>query len=500
MRFFLRVWALTLSALLLTSAAGAALRLEPFAARVHEFTLANGLRVVLVEDHGAPVVTACFTARGGYADDPKGMRGISHLVAFLLEEGPEALGSKNLTAERAALKTMNTAVAAYRALANKPGAGGELDRIDAEGKARLAAGQAEALAKARFSTRALELYGVQDLQITANADYLQWSGRLPAHRIDAFLLLYGEWLKKPLPRMVYSNRDRLIRQHADAPPTQEQILRRALLAPAFGPQGYGLPPLEGAELARLFHPEIESFLQSRLVASNLTLSLAGDLTPAEAQALAARYLAAIPTGQPFAAPAPPAYSTKETRLAPPSELSSLLGIGYRRPPDSSADDPVFDLISDLLVDNPLSRIRTSFAKANPLFPPPVVFPSLPGVRQGGLMVTLANYHPSRTPEEWAASLCDLFESLGTTPPTAEELEFARRSNERKLIMVLSEPAAAARYLGQMGGWKPVEALVAAWGKATPADVQRVAAEYLRPERRLIVQPGYVAQAAAGGAQ
>lgn len=500
MRFFPRVWALTLSALLLASAAGAALRLEPYAARVHEFTLANGLRVVLVEDHGAPVVTACFTARGGYADDPQGMRGMSNLVVFLLEEGPEALGSKNLTAERAALKTMNAAVAAYRALANKPGAGGELDRMDAEAKARLAAGQAESLAKPRFSAKALELYGVQDFQISANADHLRWSGRLPSHRLDAFLLLYGEWLKKPLPRMVYSNREQMIREYADARPTQEQILRQALLTPVFGPRGYGLPPLEGKELANLHYPEIESFLQARLAASNLTLSLAGDLTLAEAQALAARYLAAIPAGQPFAAPAPPAYPTKELRLAPPSELSSLLGVGYRRPPESSPDDPVFDLISELLVDNPLSRLRTSFAKENPLFPTPVVFPSIPGARQGGLMVTLANYHPSRSPEEWVTLLCDLFEKLGKTPPTAEELAFARRSNERKLITVLADPASAALYLGQMGGWKPVEALAAAWGKATPADVQRVAAEYLRPERRFILQPGYVAPAAAGAAQ
>lgn len=500
MRFFLRVWVLTLSALLLTSAAGAALRLEPFASRVHEFTLANGLRVVVVEDHGAPVVTACFTARGGYADDPQGMRGMSTLVALLLEEGPEALGSKNLTAERAALKNLATAVAAYRALAKKPGAGGELDRMDAEAKARVAAGQADALAKPRFSARALEQYGVQDLQITARADYLQWSGRLPSHRVDAFLLLYGEWLKKPLPRMVYSNRERMIREYADARPTQEQILRQALLTPTFGPRGYGLPPLAGADLPNLHYVDIESFVQSRLAASNLTLSLAGDITLAEAQALAARYLAAIPTGQPFAAPAPPPYSNKELRLAPPSELPGLLALAYRRPPESSPDDPVFDLISDLLVDNPLSRIRTSFAKANPLFSPPSVLPSLPGTRQGGLMATLTTYHPSRSPEDWVKLLCELFESLGTTPPTAEELEFARESNERKLITVLSEPARAALYLGQMGGWKPVEALVAAWGKATPADVQRVAAEYLRPERRLILQPGFVAPAAEGAAQ
>ncbi|MBN8732469.1 MAG: insulinase family protein [Acidobacteria bacterium] len=500
MRSLPRTWAMAWLSVLLAGAASAALRLDSFATRVHEFTLANGLRVVLVEDHAAPVVTACFTARGGYADDPQGMRGMSNLATFLLEEGPETLGSRNLAAERAALKNMTSAVAAQLALANRAGTAGELDRMEAEARARVAARQAEALAKPRFSVRALEQYGVQGFQVSASADALQWSARLPSNRIDAFLLLYGEWLKKPFPRMVYANRERMIREHTDASPTQDLILRRALLTPVFGAGGYGLPPIEGAELANIHYPAVESFLQSRLAAANLTLSLAGDLTLAEAQALAARYLTQIPAGQPYHAPAPPPYPVQELRLAPPAELSSLLGVGYRRPPERSPDDPVFDLIAELLIDNPLSRIRTSFAKANPLIASPVVFPSLPGARQGGLMVTLANHHPSRTPEEWTTLLCDFFESLGRTPPTVEEMDLARRSAEGKLTSVLAEPARAALYLGQMGGWKPVEALVAAWGKATPADVQRVAAEYLRPERRLILQPGFVAPAAAGAAQ
>jgi predicted Zn-dependent peptidase len=494
MRSFPRTWALGFLALLFACAAESAVRLDTYAANVHEFTLANGLRVVLIEDHSAPIVTAAFTARGGYADDPKGMRGMASLAAYLLDEGPATLGSRNPASEPAAVKALLAAVAGVRAVSNKPGTGGALDRMDAESKLRLASGQLESLTKPRFNTRSLENYGVLDFQISTLADTIQWSARLPSNRIDAFLLLYGEWLKRPFPRLVYTHRDRIIREQTDTPTTQDFIIRRALLSPVFGAQGYGLPPVDTTELATVHYPDVDSFLQSRFAASNLTLALSGDLTRAEAQALAARYLDKIPAGQPFTPAAPPAYPAKEVRLAPPGELPGMLGIAYRRPAESSPDDPVFDMIVEILVDNPMSRLRTSFAKANPFLTVPTTFPSLPGARQGGLFAALAGHHPSRTPEEWAVALSGFFEELGKAPPSADEIEFARRSLERKLLLVLSDPARSAGYVSQMGGWKPV-----AWNKTTAADIQRVAAEYLRPERRLILQPGYVA-ATPGDAQ
>ena len=54
-----------------------------------EITLANGLRVVLVEDNRLPLVSYRLAFRVGGAFDPPGIPGLTDLLAGLLPEGTE---------------------------------------------------------------------------------------------------------------------------------------------------------------------------------------------------------------------------------------------------------------------------------------------------------------------------------------------------------------------------------------------------------------------------
>jgi len=53
----------------------------------NEFTLANGLRVIVVEKHDLPLLTALLVARGGGAIDPDGRAGLGSLTADLMTKG-----------------------------------------------------------------------------------------------------------------------------------------------------------------------------------------------------------------------------------------------------------------------------------------------------------------------------------------------------------------------------------------------------------------------------
>lgn len=53
----------------------------------HHFTLGNGMDVVLVEDHRAPVVTHMVWYRTGAADERQGKSGIAHFLEHLLFKG-----------------------------------------------------------------------------------------------------------------------------------------------------------------------------------------------------------------------------------------------------------------------------------------------------------------------------------------------------------------------------------------------------------------------------
>ena len=57
------------------------------APQVAHFTLKNGLEVVVIPDHRAPVVTHMVWYRNGAADDPPGKSGIAHFLEHLMFKG-----------------------------------------------------------------------------------------------------------------------------------------------------------------------------------------------------------------------------------------------------------------------------------------------------------------------------------------------------------------------------------------------------------------------------
>ena len=59
--------------------------------RVIEFTLGNGLHVLVIPDHRAPVVTQMIWYKVGAADEPRGSSGIAHFLEHLMFKGTEAI-------------------------------------------------------------------------------------------------------------------------------------------------------------------------------------------------------------------------------------------------------------------------------------------------------------------------------------------------------------------------------------------------------------------------
>lgn len=74
---------LLLMSILMLAATETHLSARP-ASRVSEFTLANGMHVVVVPDHRAPVVTHMVWYRVGAADEPRGTSGIAHFLEHLM--------------------------------------------------------------------------------------------------------------------------------------------------------------------------------------------------------------------------------------------------------------------------------------------------------------------------------------------------------------------------------------------------------------------------------
>ena len=65
---------------------------------VTTFVLDNGMQVVVVEDHRAPVVQHMVWYRAGSADEPKGSSGVAHFLEHLLFKATDTLAAGELSA------------------------------------------------------------------------------------------------------------------------------------------------------------------------------------------------------------------------------------------------------------------------------------------------------------------------------------------------------------------------------------------------------------------
>lgn len=63
------------------------LPLSASAAEVHEYRLENGLKVLVIEEHKAPVATFQIWYRTGSRNDPAGKTGLSHLLEHMMFRG-----------------------------------------------------------------------------------------------------------------------------------------------------------------------------------------------------------------------------------------------------------------------------------------------------------------------------------------------------------------------------------------------------------------------------
>jgi zinc protease len=68
------------------------LRANPVTTNVSQYTLANGLQLVVVPDNRAPVVTHFVWYRVGSADEPPGVSGIAHFLEHLMFKSTDKIG------------------------------------------------------------------------------------------------------------------------------------------------------------------------------------------------------------------------------------------------------------------------------------------------------------------------------------------------------------------------------------------------------------------------
>jgi predicted Zn-dependent peptidase len=475
--------ALTLSVAVVASAG--------LAGQVHELTLENGMRWLVVERHDAPVFTGFVRVRVGGADEAPGETGLAHLFEHMAFKGTPVLGTKDWAQEAALLEQL---ARVGDALAGLERAG----RADSdEGKAlRLELARLEAAHKAITDENALaRLYqsaGAVGLNATTNKDLTSYFVSLPKNRLQLWMTVEAQRLAAPVLRDFYTERavvqeERLRRIETNPDGAMyEELMQLAFVSSPYRWPTVGYP----GDLKALTMAGARAFFDAHYVASNAVGCVVGDVRVDEVKALLEKTFALLPTKP---RPPEPVFSEPPARAQRRSAVSfdakPRLLFGFRKPPPPARDDAIFDVLDVLLGGGNTGRLKQRLVFKDRLAQAVTTF-SGPGVRFEGLFVVSVVPLDGAAPEAIERAVWDELERLKREPPTEAELEKVRNRVTANLARAIETNAGLASALSHwealLGDWRYVEELPKTIESITGAEVQAAAAKYFVRENNVVV--------------
>jgi len=279
-----------------------------------------------------------------------------------------------------------------------------------------------------------------------------------------------------------------IRQRDDEPDVR---LSKALFAAAYAQHTYRRPVIGFEETVGSFKREdVLAYLAKWYWPGNLTLVVAGDVTPKEAWPLIEKTFgrARFPGTAPTQAAVPPEPPQRGSRLAAlgGDVQEAYLDIAFHIPDVAHEDSYALDVLAEVLGEGASSRLYQKVKREKELVYSADASAFTP--LDPGLFFVSAALDPGKTPEALQALLEESFR-LREEGPTAAELAKARLNIEASFIRGRATAEGRARELGYFqairGDWRLSQEYLARVNAVGPDDVRRVAQAYLRPENMTV---------------
>jgi zinc protease len=406
---------------------------------IQQLTLNNGLRVVLSEDHAAPTVSLCVTFDVGSRNEQPGHTGFAHLFEHMMFQGSQNVGK----GEHLILVRVN---------------GG-------------------------------------DVNGTTGDDSTNYYERVPANQLDMALFLESDRMRalRITPANLDNQRNtvqeerRLRMDNQPYGKTGEIIEDLAYDNFAYKHSTIGsMADLNAASLA-----DVAQFFKTYYAPGNAVLTLVGDFKTPEAIAKIKKYFEDI-----AAQPAPPAVDmtepaqTAERRTVVEDSFARLprLDVVYKTVPANTPDWYALDMLGDILFGGPSSRLYQKLVKEKA-----VALQVSGGIdlRRGpALFQAFALLKPGQDAGEVEKLIYEEFEHVQADGVTDAEIGKIRIQDRLQQAESLTSTLGRARTLGQYAVYfhdpNLINTTLANYSKVTPADIQRVARQYLGATRRTVV--------------
>lgn len=428
--------AVVLAALLLSAAALAASR--PPALSLTSATLPNGLRVVVHEDHSAPIVNVQIWYHVGSKDERPGRTGFAHFFEHLMFKG-----SKNVQPDE------------------------HTSLISAIG------GQSNA-----YTTEDVTVY---------------WS-TVPSHQLPLVLWLEADRMASlRFDRQAFEREREVVKEERRMRLENQPYgrLPEIIHDQAFTVHPYKHQPIgRMADLEAATLEDVRGFFRTYYVPNNATVAIAGDVNASEVIDLVTTYLGRVPRGRPVPRDIPAEPPVTAPRRATVEEAWPLpvVVVAHHVIQDGHPDSYALHAASKILSDGQSSRIYRRL-----VYETGVALAAFGGgnlVEHPNLFFAVAVVQPGHTIEEAEELLSAELDRLRDAPVSERELTRAKNQIARDYIVgrttVQQKASALAHAVVLHGDAATADSEFDQFQRLTAADIQRVARTYFNPTTRLVI--------------
>src|SRR6476661_1208696 len=404
-----------------------------------ETTLKNGLRVITVEDHTAPVIALSITYNVGSRNEHQGRTGFAHLFEHMMFKGSENVGS----GEQFLLIFNN---------------GGTMNG-------------------------------------TTNEDRTNYFEALPSNQLDLALFLEADRMKSlAITKENLDNQRNAVQEERrlgvdNQPYGKSGEIQQELIYDNFAYKHTTIGSMEDLNAASV--DDVAAFFKMYYAPNNAVLTLVGDFKTADALAKVRKYFEAIPRQ-----PNPPdvdmtePQQKAERRTSVDDQLAraSRVDIAYKAVPGNTADFYALQVLAAALQGGQSSRLYQKLVREKEMVTSVGGF--MDEKRGVGAFYTNATLRSGIKTEDVEAAIYEEIERLKKEPIAEWELQKAKNTTRRNFINGLQSSLSRAVTVGQYTVYYNEPNLINTRldkvNAVTKEDVQRVANKYLIDTNRTVV--------------
>ncbi len=460
-----------------------------FPLKVHERTLANGFKVLVIPRGGVPA-SPCAIAYGvGSVNERVGQTGMAHYLEHMMFKGTEKTGVQDLAVDRKLRDALDHVMAETIRLedgARTPEAEARIQALREE-RLRLIDEQKQNLEINHLFTIYREAGSTFTNAMTSN-DWTVYIAALPPEKLELFFWIEADRMKNIVFRQFHAEKDvvreeRRMYENRPAALFHEEV-ERAL----FGSHPYAHPVLGyHDDLRAMTRAELRAFWSTYYTPDNATLYVGGDVEPERVFALAERYFGSIPAAS-LAKPRIPMLripKSGEIRMRGRGRGRDSVDLYFRIPAAvteealalqflaSYLDDPEGDLFEDL-VEN--EKIAVSFGA------------DYDGRTYGGALGLSATLSPTGTHEAVEARILKALDALRERPLSDDALVRLRRRYRARVLGALRNDMRLGFMILRrelQGSWRDVERDLVRSQTLTAEAIHEAARAYLVPENSVV---------------